>query len=92
MPNVRGKSLKALTVDIAEGYVTVNPIFLKLFEPAQLKELYRELSKSQNDIRAEKFPTNDIMGIRTRNLRIQRLYAASMIIRNFAKERRILLI
>lgn len=92
MPNVKGKSLKALTLDIAEGYTTVNPIFLKLFEPEQLKEIYRELTATQNDIRAGRFPTNDLTAIRMRNLKLQRLFTASMIIRNFAKERRILLI
>ena len=92
MPNVRGKSLKALTLDIAEGYVAVNPIFLKLFVPDQLKEMYKEITKTQNDIRGERFPTNDLMAIRSRNLKLQRLHSASMIIRNFAKERRILLV
>lgn len=92
MPNVRGKSLKALTFDIAEGYISVNPILLKLFESEQLKEVFREISKTQNEIRAERFPTNDLSAIRIRNLKLQRLHAASMIIRNFAKERRILLV
>ena len=92
MPNIRGKSLKALTFDIAEGYIAVNPIFLKSFEPEQLKEIYREISKTQNDIRGERFPTNDLSAIRLRNLKLQRLHSASMIIRNFAKERRYLLV
>jgi hypothetical protein len=92
MPNIRGKSLKALTLDVAEGYAAINPIVLKLFEPEQLKEFYNELFKTQNDIRAERFPTSDLAAIRIRNLRLQRLHSASMIIRNFAKERRILLI
>jgi len=92
LPNVRGKSLKALTLDVADGYITVNPIFLKLFEPEQLKEIFREIAKAQNDIRGEKFPTNDLFAIRIRNLKLQRLHSASMIIRNFAKERRILLV
>ena len=92
MSSVRGKSLQSLTRDIAEGYVVVNPIFLKSFEPEQLKEMYKELAKTQNDVRAERFPTKDLMLIRNRNLKIQRLFAASMIIRNFAKERRILLL
>jgi len=92
MPNIRGKSLKALTFDIAEGYLAVNPIFLKLFGPDQLKEIYKEITKTQNDIRGERFPTNDLMAIRSRNLKLQRLHSASMIIRNFAKERKILLI
>jgi len=68
LPNVRGKSLKALTLDVADGYITVNPIFLKLFEPEQLKEIIREIANAQNDIRGEKFPTNDLFAIRTRNL------------------------
>lgn len=92
MPSVKGKSLKALALDIAEGYTTVNPIFLKLFEPEKLKEIYREMAQAQNDIRGERFPTNDLMAIRMRNLKLQRLYSASMIIRNFAKERRISLV
>jgi len=91
MANIRGKSLKALTVDIAEGYIAVNPIFLKSFEPEQLKEIYMEISKTLNDIRGERFPTNDLTAIRLRNLKLQRLHSASMIIRNFAKERRYLL-
>jgi len=92
MPNIRGKSLKALTVDIAEGYIAVNPIFLKSFGPEQLNEIYKELAKTQNDIRGERFPTNDLTAIRLRNLKLQRLHLASMIIRNFAKERRYLLV
>ncbi|PKL52104.1 MAG: hypothetical protein CVV37_02725 [Nitrospira bacterium HGW-Nitrospira-1] len=92
MPNVRGKSLKALTMDVSEGYIAVNPLFLKLFEPEQLKEFYRELSKTQNDIRGERFPTNDLTSIRTRNLKLQRLHSTAMIVRNFARERKILLV
>ena len=91
MPNIRGKSLKALSLDIAEGYIAVNPIFLKAFGPEQLKEIYQEISITQNDVRAERFPTNDLTAIRLRNLKLQRLHSASMIIRNFAKERRYLL-
>lgn len=89
MPNIRGKSLKALTYDVAEGFVTVNPIFLKSFEPESLRDFYKEISKAQIEVRGAKFPTNDIPAIRNRNLKLQRLYSASMIIRNYARERRI---
>jgi len=88
MGNVRGKSNKALTVDVAEGYVAVNPLFLKSFDPESLKEFYQQIDKTQKELRAEKFPTNDVQAIRMRNLRLQRLYQAQMIIRNFARERR----
>lgn len=86
---VRGKSLKALITDVAEGYVAVNPLFLKSFEPELLRDFYHEISKIQIDIRAEKFPTRDVLGIRNRNVKLQRLYSAVVIIRNFARERRI---
>ncbi len=89
MPEVRGKSLKAIIRDIAEGYVVVNPLFLKSFEQEMLRDFYSEISRVQNEIRAEKFPTRDVLAIRSRNLKLQRLFAATMIIRNFARERRV---
>ncbi|MDP2753912.1 MAG: hypothetical protein Q8P40_05925 [Nitrospirota bacterium] len=92
MPTIRGKSLKAITYDIAEGYVVVNPIFLKPLDDDSLKGLYHELMKTQTEIRGDKFPHGDTQAIRWRNTRLQRLYSASMIIKNFARERRIILI
>jgi hypothetical protein len=89
MGNVRGKSARALTLDVAEGYVAVNPLFLKAFDREGLREFYQSIEKTQKEIRSEKFPTNDIQAIRIRNLKLQRLYSASMILRNFARERRI---
>ncbi len=89
MSNVRGKSLKATIRDVAEGYVIVNPLFLKSFDHGTLRDFYIEISKVQVEIRAERFPTHDILAIRSRNLRLQRLFAATMVIRNYAKERRV---
>ena len=88
MGNVRGKSNRALTIDVAEGYVAVNPLFLKSFDPESLKDFYHQIDKTQKDLRAEKFPSNDVQAIRLRNLKLQRLYLAQMIIRNYARERR----
>lgn len=92
MGNVRGKSSKALTVDVAEGYVAVNPLFLKPFDSESLKDLYHQIDKTQKELRAERFPSNDVQAIRMRNLKLQRLYAAQMVIRNFARERRLPLV
>jgi len=92
MPNVRGKSLKALVRDVAEGYATVNPLFLKSFDNETLRDFYKEIGKVQIEIRGEKFPTKDINSIRSRNVKLQRLYSSVMIIRNFARERRLSLV
>ncbi|MEW6570971.1 MAG: hypothetical protein AB1390_07330 [Nitrospirota bacterium] len=92
MPTIRGKSLKAIAYDVAEGYVVVNPLFLKSLDNDSLKGLYHEIMKAQVDIRGEKFPQGDPHGIRWRNTRLQRLNSALMIIKNFSRERRIILI
>ena len=92
MPTIRGKSMKAITFDIAEGYVVVNPLFLKPLDNESLKGLFHEIIKTQNVIRGEKFPHSDAKAIRWRNTRLTRLHAASMIIKNFARERRIIIV
>ena len=92
MPTIRGRSLKAITYDIAEGYIAVNPIFLKSLDEDSLKEIYHEIMTTQKEIRNEKFPHSDPQAIRWRNTRLQRLYSALMILKNFARERRIILV
>ena len=92
MPTIRGKSLKAIAFDISEGYIVVNPLFLKSLDNESLKGLHKEISMAQILIRTEKFPTGDVQAIRWRNTRLQRLNAALMILRNFARERRIILV
>lgn len=92
MTTIRGKSLKAIAYDIGEGYVVVNPLFLKPLDAESLKGLYHELLKAQIEIRGQKFPQGDIQAIRWRNTRLQRMNSAVMIIKNFARERRIIII
>jgi hypothetical protein len=89
---IRGKSYKAIATDIAEGYVTVNPIFLKPLDADTLKQLYEEVIKLQSTVRAEKFPFTDAQAIRLRNLKLSHLQQALTVIKNFARERRILLV
>ena len=90
--SIRGKSLKAVTYDIADGYITVNPLFLKPLDTDSLTGLYHEIIQTQVLIRSEKFPTSDAVAIRSRNVRLQRLHSALMIIKNFARERRIIIV
>jgi hypothetical protein len=92
MPTIRGKSLKAIAYDIADGYVVVNPLFLKSLDRETLQGLYHELMRAQIGVRSDKFPHGDPPAIRWRNTKLQRLNAASMILKNFARERRIILI
>lgn len=82
------RNYKAIVSDIAEGFIAVNPIFLKPFDENSLKSLCRAIERKQMEIRAEPFPYDDAYLIRKRNIRLQRLYAALMVIKNFARERR----
>lgn len=90
--SIRGKSLKAVAYDIAEGYITVNPLYLKTVDAEALSALYHEIARTQVLIRGERFSMDDKDAIRWRNVRLQRLNAAGMIIKNFARERRIIIV
>ena len=91
MTDFRGKSVQALVRDIADGYVAVNPIFLKSFQTDALKTLFSQIMKVQSEIRGTPFPTNDQTGIRDRNMKLQRLHGATIVIKHFARTRRITL-
>jgi hypothetical protein len=85
----KGKSMKAVAVDVAEGYVSVNPLFLKKFDKDMIKNLYENLSKAMTGTRNEKIAWNDQAALRTRNMKLQRLHNAMIILRNIAREKRI---
>ncbi|MGO9377214.1 MAG: hypothetical protein ACLPN1_18540 [Dissulfurispiraceae bacterium] len=86
-----GRNFKGIASDIAEGFVVVNPIYLKPFEAGQLKSFYDALQRKQNEIHAEPFPYGQVELIRKRNLRLQRVYNAISLIKNYTRERRIIL-
>lgn len=87
----RGKSLAATARDIAEGYLSVNPLMLKKLLPEDYKNLYHYLKKIQTEVRSEKFPLHDILSIRTRNMKLHRLHNAIIVLQHIARERRVIL-
>jgi len=85
----KGKSMKAVAFDVAEGYISVNPLFLKKFDKGMIKELFENLSKALTITRNEKVTIGDQAALRTRNMKLQRLHNAIIILRNIAREKRI---
>ncbi len=83
------KNLKTIVNDISEGFITVNPLFLKQFDKVGLKNLLKTINQKQIEVRSEPFPYNEIQKIRHRNMRLQRLHNAVIIIKNYSKEKRI---
>ncbi len=88
MTDTGTKNLKAIASDIAEGYVSINQLYLKPLNEHSLKSLYSIVMKAQAGIRAESFPYRDIDLIRKRSLKLQRLYSALTVIKNTARERK----
>ncbi len=88
MSGERGRNFKAIASDVAEGFISVNPIFLKSYDEQGIKLLAEALERKQGAIRTEPFPFNDAFLIRKRNLRLQRLYGALIVLKNFARERK----
>jgi hypothetical protein len=85
----RGKSMRVVAIDVAEGYVSVNPLFLKKFDKDMVKELYDHLNKTLTLTRNEKTDFTDHVVLRTRNMKLQRLHNAMIVLRNIAREKRI---
>jgi hypothetical protein len=85
----KGKSMKAVAADVAEGYVSVNPLFLKKFDKDMIKDLYDNLNKALTGTRNEKIDLSDQSSLRRRNLKLQRLHNSMIILRNTAREKRI---
>ncbi len=85
----KGKSMKAVAFDVAEGYISVNPLFLKKFDKDMIKDLFENLNKALTATRNEKVELNDHTTLRTRNMKLQRLHNAVIILRNIAREKRI---
>ena len=85
----RGKSMRVVAIDVAEGYISVNPLFLKKFDKDMVKELYDHLNKALTFTRNEKTDFTDHIVLRSRNLKLQRLHNAMIVLRNIAREKRI---
>lgn len=86
---VGGKSMKAVATDVADGYMTINPLVLKKFDKDMVKDLYEHLNKAMNAARNIAAPLTDILAMRNKNMKLQRLHNAIIILRNTAREKRI---
>lgn len=85
---LKGKNIEAVAKDIAEGYVFVNPIYLKRFDEDTMKKLLAAMNKTMILIRNEKFPSGDVNAIKSRNIKLSRMNNALTIMKHFAKQKK----
>ena len=86
---VSGKSMKAVANDVGEGYMTINPLVLKKFDKDMIKDLFEHLNKAMGAARNLAVPLNDTLALRQKNMKLQRIHNAIIILRNTARERRV---
>jgi len=82
-------SPKMLAWDIAKGVTTITISNIKQYAPADLKSIIVNIGIVQREIRGEQVPLDDIMAIKAKNQRLQRLNQAISTISSYAKQRRI---
>jgi len=81
--------MKAVANDVSEGYMTINPLVLKKFDKDMIKDLFEHLNKAMGAARNLAVPLNDMPALRQKNMKLQRLHNAIIILRNTAREKRI---
>ncbi len=80
---------KMMAYDIAKGFTHLSQATLKKYNPADLKIILTNLSIVQREIRGEQIPQEDVMAIKAKNQRLQRLSQAVSVINSYAKLHRI---
>ncbi len=80
---------KKLAQDIADGYFMLTPPMLKSYTPIDLKTIVVNIGIVSRELRQEQIPAEDVMAIKSRNMKLTRLNQAEMVIQAFCKKRRI---
>ena len=89
MAGVGGKSMRQAATDVIDGVTSIIPLFLKKFDKDLIKDLYEHLNKAMTAARNIPVQFNDQVAMRNKNMKLQRLHNALIIVRNHAREKRI---
>jgi hypothetical protein len=82
-------SPKMLAGDIAKGLTTITVSNIKQYTPSDLKTIVVNIGIVAREIRGEQVPLEDIMAVKAKNQKLQRLNQALSTISSYAKQRRI---
>jgi hypothetical protein len=75
--------------EIGEGFHSLTQATLKKYTPADLKIINNGLQQVLRDARGEVTPPGDAEAVRKKNLRIQRLNQAIMMLANYCRQHRV---
>ncbi len=82
-------SPKKLARDIADGFFMLSPPNLRNYTPSDIKVVLANLALVTRELRQDPIPLEDILALKTRNMKLSRLHQAEIIIRAYCKKRRI---
>ncbi|RII28425.1 MAG: hypothetical protein CXR31_00640 [Geobacter sp.] len=77
---------KKFAQDISDGYFMVTPPLIKKYTPADLKIIVGNIGIVARELRQEVIPLDDVMSIKTRNMKLSRLNQAEVVIRAYCKK------
>lgn len=80
---------KKIAQDIADGFVSLSPLTLKRYSPADLKLILANIGIVQREIRALQVPLDDVLQLKAKNIRLMRLNQGEVVLRSFCKKHRI---
>jgi hypothetical protein len=69
--------------DVADGYVSLNPVVLRKYERHEVDALLMELEKITRDTRSQVVPQDDADASATRSRRLLRLSQANVVLRSW---------
>ena len=72
-----------VATDVAEGYVSLNPVVLKKYEKHEVEALLKELEKLTRDTRSQVVPQDDAEATATRSRRLLRLSQANVVLQSW---------
>lgn len=75
--------------EIGDGFRSLSPAVLKRYTPGDLKVINTSLQQVLRETRGEVTPPDDAEAVRKKNLRMQRLNQAVVLLANYCRQQRI---
>lgn len=82
-------SPKKMAQDVADGFLTLSPPMLKTYTPADFKIVVAHLAMVGREIRGTQIPLEDVMALKSKNMKLSRLHQAEVVLRAYCKKKRI---
>ena len=82
-------SPKKMAQDVSEGFLMFSPPMLRNYTPADIKVILTNLAMVTRELRQEQIPLEDIMALKSRNMKLSRMNQAEVVIRAHCQKKRI---